>query len=100
MDDLMLLLITCSATPFRTVLLCAADVWESVRAADVPAALASPLEFDACELTGTVVITAPGYQPGRWKLIQHDNCCVTRSRTCLDSPVVTHDGCTVLGEAR
>jgi hypothetical protein len=98
MEDLIALLGACAGTPFRTVLLCARNVWEAVEAAGAPAALAVPLEFDACELTGTVVITAPGYRPGAWKLIQHDGCRVTSQRTCLGSAAVTHRDCTVLGE--
>lgn len=100
MDELIRLLNACSGTPYRTVLLCAGDVWEGLLAAGVPAAPADLAELGACDPSRAVVITAPGYAPGRWKLIQHDHCCPTGELTCLLLSAATHLECTVLGERR
>jgi hypothetical protein len=86
-----------AGTPCRKVLVCARDVWEAVEAAGLPAALAQPLEFSPCELTGTEVIVAPGYAAGRWKLIRHDSCLVV-GLTPLGREAASHACCTVLGE--
>lgn len=98
MEDLIALLCACSGTPCRKVLVCAQDVWEEMQAAGAPAVLVQPLEFDIRELTSAGVIIAPGYGPGRWKLILHDRCRIAGGRTLLGSVVVSHRDCTVLGE--
>lgn len=98
MEDLISLLNTHAGTPHRTVLVCAQGVWEKLKASGAPVAICHPWEFDVSELTGTGVIIAKGYEPGRWKLIRHDKCEVIGGETIDQALIVHHEGCAVIAE--
>lgn len=90
LDELTYQLTAAAKTRGRKELFCAGDVLGVLRSAIPPAEPTAPGQPSWALLTGVAIIEEPSFEPGRFRLVHHDNCEVDTAAL-----TVHHDRCSV-----